>query len=58
VIYLEHLQRCVPEVWCRVLVNMKPETVIKIGGIPYAWIFNQHEISPEIRQQILQAGTD
>jgi hypothetical protein len=58
VIYLEQLQRCVPEVWCQVLIDLQPEKVIKIGGIPYVWIFDQHDFPSEIRQQVLQAGTD
>jgi hypothetical protein len=58
VIYIEHQQRCVPEVWCRVLDGVQPEKVIEIGGVPYAWIYDQHRFTPEIRQQVLEAGTD
>lgn len=58
VVYIEHQQRCVPQVWCQVMEDIQPEHIVNIDGITYAWIYNQHEFSPQVRQQVLQAGSD
>lgn len=56
VIYIDHLQRCTPQVWCEVWQQVQPEKVIEIGGVPYAWIFDQRQLSPGVRDKLLEAG--
>ena len=56
IIYIDHLQRCTPQVWCDVWGQVQPEKVIEIGGVPYAWIFDQHQLSPAVRAMLLAAG--